>query len=335
MRLFRTLVGAAVALAVGFGAAGRGPAVRAQTSEQSIFVSVLERGSPVGDLTVEEFVVEEDGQQCEVLHVERASIIPMQVAILVDDSRGLTSTLSHIRNGLNDLIDALPEDQQIALITFGDEMRTVVDYTHDKARLEAAATEFVLFSETSSYLTNALVETALDLRRRGAIRPIIILVTAEGANAAMGRPRAGPQGPVVASPRGGQGLAFDRVLTVLRETRVAVHALVVRGVGVPTFSAAPDISTATRGVLLEGSGDRERAAVLQQLPRVTGGGREELGATSALAELLTRVANEITNQYLVTYARPPGLIPPTEIEVSVTRRRMTVRSTPAHPLPVR
>ena len=332
MRALRTIVGAAVAIAVGVAAADRGPGVSAQANEQSIFVSVLQRDTPIVDLRAEEFVVEEDEQPREVLRVEPASIIPMQVAILVDDSRGVTSALSHMRGGLSDLIDALPDGQQVAFITFGDEMRTVVDYTREKARLRTAATRFVTFSETGSYLPNALVATALDLWKRGAIRPIIILVTTEGTNTATGRLSSGPQVPGGVSPRGFLGLGYDRVLDVLRETRTAVHTLVVRGVGVPTFGAGPSASSSTRGLLREGLGDRDRAALLEQLPKVTGGGREELGTTSALAELLTRIANEVANQYLVTYARPPGLIPPTKIEVSVTRDRMTVRGTPAHPL---
>ena len=46
-------------------------------------------------------------------------------------------------------------------------------------------------------------------------------------------------------------------------------------------------------------------------------------------------ANEISNQYLVTYARPVGLIPPEEVEVKVTRRRHRVRSTPSRPIRLR
>jgi len=322
----------AVLVAIGIVALAQTPPVYAQASEQSVFVSVLRRGEPVTDLTADEFEVKEDGEVREVLRLEPAAAIPMQVAILVDDSYGLTSTLSHVRNGLNDLVDALPDDQQIAFMTFGDHLRTIVDFTTDKTRVKAAASEFVQFSETSAFLTNALVETAFDLRRRGAPRPIIVLITSEGANSATARLRNGRQGSAVVSPRGGQGLSFERVLTVLRETRVAVHSLVVRDVGVPLFSTGPQQSAGVRGLLNDAVGDRDRAAVLGQLPKVTGGGREELGTTSALSELLTRIAAEINNQYRVVYARPAGLIPPTEVEVDVTRRRMRVRATPAHPL---
>ena len=61
MRMLRTLVGAVVALAVCFGATGRGPAARAQSNVQFIFVSVLDRGVPVINLTADDFIVEEAG----------------------------------------------------------------------------------------------------------------------------------------------------------------------------------------------------------------------------------------------------------------------------------
>ena len=334
MRIFRALGGAVVAVAIVVGATGRGPAVTAQTGPQFVFVSVLERGSPVIDLIADEFVVREDGQRREVLRVAVRPSIPMQVAILVDDSRGLTSALGHIRSGLNALIDRLPDGHEIALLTFGDQLQVAVDFTRDKERLKAAATRFFLFSETSSFMLHALVETALNLRRGGATRPIIVLITAEGSNAAPTRVSEGPRIDGPASPQAFQGLGFDRVLTVLRETKVAVHTLVIRGVGNPTYSSSPS-DAARFGSLLSGVGEADRAAVLQQLPTVTGGRREELGTTSALSELLTRVADEISNQYVVMYARPDGFFSPTQVEVSVTRDGMTVRSTPAEPLPQR
>ena len=63
-----------------------------------------------------------------------------------------------------------------------------------------------------------------------------------------------------------------------------------------------------------------------------GGRRNNLGASSALAERLAQVVHELTNQYVVAYARPPGLIPPDTTKVSVTSSGMTVRSTAAPPL---
>ncbi len=325
-------VAAALTLVGGLGVGG---AAHAQELEQALFVSVIRSGEPVLDLTLDEFVVEEDKQQREVLRVERAEV-PMQVAILVDDSYGFARNISHVRNAITELLDTLPDGQQIALITFGDHLTTVVDYTTNKDQLRLAASQYAPFSETSAYLMNGLAQTAADLDRRGAIRPIIVLLTGEDAQTQLSRVDFGRQrsGQVI-SPRGGQGIGYKVVLDVLRETKVAVHTLVVRAPDMTTFAPAPDVSTFTRGALLQDDGDRDRASLLEQLPSTTGGGREELGATSAIPKMAARIGNEISHQYLVTYARPIGLIPPETVEVKVTRRRHRVRSTPSRPLMVR
>ncbi len=333
MTASRTCVVAAALTLVG--SLGPNGELEAQELKQSVFVSVIRSGEPVLDLTADEFVVEEDKQRREVLRVERAEV-PMQVAILVDDSYGFARNISHVRNGLAELIDALPDGQHIALSTFGDYLTTVVDFTPNKDRLREAASQYAPFSETGAYLMNALAQTAADLDRRGAIRPIIVLLTSEGTNAELSRVTSGrDRSGAVVSPRGGQGLGYKVVLDVLRETKVAVHTLVVRSANIPTFADTTDLSTATRGLLLQDTGDRDRASLFEQLPKVTGGGREELGTTSAMPKMLARIGNEISNQYLVTYSRPIGLIPPEKIEIKVTRRRHRVRHTSSRPIVVR
>ncbi|MBM43186.1 MAG: hypothetical protein CL483_14835 [Acidobacteria bacterium] len=303
----------------------------AQATPQAVFVSAVDDGRPVLDLEAFEFRVREEGESREVLSVNRAQV-PVQVAVLVDDSYGVTSNLGHLRRGLEELIDSLPDAQMSTVVAFGDQLRTLIDFTRDKNELKRVVGEFAQFSETSWYLPNALAETAIDMWDRGAVRPIIVLVTSEGTAATMARIRRFRQGDAVVSPRGGQGMAYDRVLEILRDTKVAVHTLVVRGAGMASLADGLGGDPGTRGLSQDTAGDRDRASLLAELPRVTGGGREELGATSALAELLNRIGDEISNQYFVVYARPAVLVPPEQIEVSVTRRGVSVRSTPAHPI---
>ena len=315
----RTSAGIVAALVIAAGT-GPGATLQAQDLEQSAFVSVIRSGDPVLDLTADEFVVEEDGQRRNVLSAELADV-PVQVAILVDDSPEVGRNLSHVRNGLTALIDNLPDGGHIAFLKFGQELTTVVDYTTEKDAVRAAAAEFAPFSYQSSYLLNAIFQTADDLDRRGAIRPIIVLLTADSSQTRHWATH---------------GLGYDVVLDGLREARVAVHSVIVRGfedrywTGTAQFTVPPG----ARGTTLPrlGSGDRDRMALFEQLPKVTGGRREELSATSAIEKTLTRIADEISNQYLVTYARPVGLAPPEKTEVKVTRRRHQVRSTPARPL---
>ena len=313
----RTSAGIVAALVIAAGT-GPGATLQAQDLEQSAFVSVIRGGEPVLDLTADEFVVEEDGQRRNVLSAELADV-PVQVAILVDDSPEIGRNLSHVRNGLTALIDNLPDGGHIAFLKFGQELTTVVDYTTEKDAVRAAAAEFAPFSYESSYLLNAIFQTTDDLDRRGAIRPIIVLLTADSSQARHWRTH---------------GLGYDVVLDGLREARVAVHSVIVRGFedkSTAQFTVPPG-ARETFTLPLLGSGDRDRLALFEQLPKVTGGRREELSVTSAIEKTMTRIADEISNQYLVTYTRPVGLDPPEKTEVKVTRRRHQVRSTPARPL---
>jgi hypothetical protein len=49
-------------------------------------------------------------------------------------------------------------------------------------------------------------------------------------------------------------------------------------------------------------------------------------AESAITEKLLQVADELLNQYVVSYSRPETLIPPKTLEVGVDRPGVTVRA---------
>ena len=58
----------------------------------------------------------------------------------------------------------------------------------------------------------------------------------------------------------------------------------------------------------------------------TGGRRDQVLAASGLAEALPKVADDLLNQYVVTYGRPDTLIPPEKLQVTVSRPGVTVRA---------
>ena len=58
----------------------------------------------------------------------------------------------------------------------------------------------------------------------------------------------------------------------------------------------------------------------------TGGRRDQILTPSGIPEALPRVADELLNQYAVTYGRPETLIPPEKIQVTVSRPGVTVRA---------
>ena len=72
----------------------------------------------------------------------------------------------------------------------------------------------------------------------------------------------------------------------------------------------------------------DRSVVLSGGTHDTGGRYENVLAASALPARLKQVADDLTHQYKVTYARPQTLIPPERITVAAAKEGLTVRGMP-------
>lgn len=85
---------------------------------------------------------------------------------------------------------------------------------------------------------------------------------------------------------------------------------------------------ATLHVLQLGMGvaGRSREIVVGQGTAETGGRFEEVLTAATLDLKARQLASEISNQYRITYARPPRLIPPKKTAVSVRQPNLRVRS---------
>ena len=296
MAALRTLAGLVTGLAVVVGP------LAAQVNEREMFVSVLdESGSPVPDLQGSDFLVREDGTLREVVRVGRATA-PIQLAILVDTSQAAIPVILDIRNGLYAFVEAMHEGNDLSLITVGGPPRILVDVTRDRERLNAGVDRVFAYSDTAAYLLDAIRETGRGFQRREASRPAIVVVTTEGVDFS--------------------ARSYTDVLEILGEAGVAMHAVVLPSRRDP-FSGS---STLTDSRLSDYTNNRDLLLTLG--PEATGGRRSDLITSMGLEDELKAVASELSSQYLVVYVRPARLIPPEEIEVSVTRANLVARGTP-------
>ncbi len=71
---------------------------------------------------------------------------------------------------------------------------------------------------------------------------------------------------------------------------------------------------------------RERAIVLGDVTRTSGGYNKVVLTAQSLDSGFTAIANQITARYLVTYGRPDTLVPPSKLEVDVKRQGVQVRA---------
>ena len=292
---WRAVATAAVAIVV-IASASLSPAAQAGARERTLFLSAVDRdGAPVDNLTVDDLVVREDGVQREVLRVSRATE-PIDIVLLADNSASSSDLLPPMREGLKKFVTAMTAADgprhNIALVALAARPTLLVDYTSNRQQLEAGIGR--LFTERSNGMTllDALVEVSQGLQRREASRAVIVPVITDGTEFTNRYHR--------------------EVVDAMTRAGAALHAITVG-----TFSVTQDDAV------------RNRAIVLDDGPRATGGQRALLLSASGVPAALEKLARELSSQYKVVYGRPESLIPPEKTDVSSTRAGVTVRATPA------
>jgi VWFA-related protein len=287
-----SLAGIAVA------AAGSGQSEQARTArptDRGMFVSVLDKaGAPVAGLTAADFVVREDRVAREVLSAERATD-PITLPLVIDNSQTATPHIPDIRLALKAFVKRLAGRNPMAVTVFGERPSIFTDYTLDAAAVEKGVERLFPVAGSGSYLLEAVDEVAKGLAKRDYERAVIVAITAGGPEFTE--------------------RYYDDFIPRLRDSGAAFYAMVI----------------APKPPNLSDYGQRNREMFVDAATRATGGNRFTLLSSLALAGALNRLADELTNQYRITYGRPETLIPPERIEVSVNRPGLTARGTPIKP----
>jgi VWFA-related protein len=149
----------------------------AQADERVIYASVVDKnGAPVHDLTEKDFVVREDGQAREILRVAKDTD-PLQIALLIDNSRAMRNQISDLRRATNAFVDNVREGVQIALITLGDRPTIAVPYTADHDELKKGINRLFATQDSGNYLLDGIAESSEGLQKRTMWRPVIVAIT--------------------------------------------------------------------------------------------------------------------------------------------------------------
>jgi hypothetical protein len=264
--------------------------VWAQTEERTVYASVVDKNdAPVPGLTAGAFIVRENDLAREVLRASIASE-PLQIALLVDTSQAIDDHILDIRTGLQAFLKRMAGKHEIALIGLGERPTVLVDYTRDQARLQKGIGSIFARQGSGTYILEAIVEASDALQRRKATRPHIIVFAARG--------------PEFSEHHN------STVLGALEESRATLHTLML------TRTA----------VAVNNREEQELQLTVANGTKMSGGRREDLLTVMSLGDRLVSLANELENQYAITYARTKTLIPPKTLEVTAKRQDITVRA---------
>jgi VWFA-related protein len=177
------------------------------------------RGRYVSKLTVNDFIVEEDGIPQTVAHVSESANQSMSVGILLDTSQSMQTRMPTATAAIERFIRAVHRDDDIFLMSFSSKSSILQDFTDDRNRLSAALRRIQLAPNTALYDG---VDNALRHIRRGKHTKRAILLLTDGQDS------------------GGRADAYREVLANLRHSDVMVYALGIE-------AAATTVSGVQRG----------------------------------------------------------------------------------------
>jgi hypothetical protein len=252
-----------------------------------LFISATDaNGAPVTDLKPEEVVMSENGQPGRIVSVEKFSL-PIKLTITVDNGAQSSAALANYRTGLNGLVEALPPDVEVTLISTAPQPSMVVRPTTDRAQIIRGISRFAPEPDDPARFTDALVEYAERLEKEFRDK--------KGLNYS-------PQLVMIST-------TAPEVSSVQRDTiEKGLNTLQQRGARV---SVAMTTTRAGDASALDDLNNGRQALIAIPIVKASRGRYEALAAFSRLATLLPEWGKELAmihqrqlNQFRVVIERP-------------------------------
>jgi VWFA-related protein len=152
-----------------------GATFAAATRAVRVPVSVLDKsGQPVIGLGREDFHVKDDGksQSVTLFSGERSAL---RIALALDTSRSMQDKIREVERALRYFIDILEPQDEILVMTFGNRVRVVQDFTSDRDQLRRVLD--MLEPEGSTLLYDAAAEAIRRVAPGPAESKAVVLVT--------------------------------------------------------------------------------------------------------------------------------------------------------------
>jgi hypothetical protein len=158
--------------------------IQAQDQFQLVILATDQSGMPVTDLKPEEFTMAENGMPGKVVLLEH--LRPVRLTLIVDNGPDSDRLLDSYRTGLATIVDALPPEVEVGLITTAGQAREQVKPTADRGVLKKAFARLGKDSDDARF-TDAIVEFTQRLQKdikekKLTYVPMLLLVSAIGGD---------------------------------------------------------------------------------------------------------------------------------------------------------
>jgi Ca-activated chloride channel family protein len=257
------------------------------------------KGRPVTDLKHKDFRVFEEGRPQAIERFYAGLELPARVLLLVDGSgsMGQEFKVTSVRFAAERVLNALSDEDQVALAGFDGRYWGVVAFTHDREAVRAGLATVEPFGSTA--LHDALEKAARDLATHGEGRRAVVVIT-DGVDTSSEKT---PQ----------------EVLEQSRALDVPIYAIsTVSPLDNPESPLY--VGRKQQGAAAAGGEQLERYA------RLSGGAAFRVSDYAGLRSAALSIAAELKHQYRLGYDPPPGPARFRRVEVRTTRKGVTVRT---------
>lgn len=298
--LLKSVLCAAAMMALPATAPGQVPSFSARGTLVVFSATAVDgKGRPITDLQREDFRIFEEGRPQAIERFYGGQELPARVLLLVDSSGSMDETfkLSSVRFAAERVLDALSDEDEVALAGFDSRYFGLVAFTRDRDAVRAALGTVERFGSTA--LNDALEHAAEDLATHGEGRRAIVVITDGVDTASESTP--------------------EDVLRLSRALDVPIYAI-------STLSPLDDPeSDLYVGRQREGAA-AAGAELLNRYARLSGGAAFSISNYAGLRHAAARIAAELKHQYRLGYDPPEGPALFRRVVVRTTRKNVTVRT---------
>jgi len=238
------------------------------------------KGRTIPDLTVDDFILEEDGQPQTIKFLVPSADLPISIGVIIDTSLSMESKIRTAQRAVDRFLSLIPEDDEVFLMTFARGASLIADFTTDRTKLtNALMTGVNLTGGTSLY--DSLYQALQKVQQGRYEKKAVLLVTDGEDTTSLTR--------------------FDKALQYIRESEMLVYSVGIKGA--PVFDLGTDP--------LSGNSRSRRPdystvdmKVLNRFGEASGGRAWEIAEATFgknMDAVLDTIAAELRSQYSIGY----------------------------------
>ena len=243
------------------------------------------KGRTVPNLTIDDFIVEEDGQPQTIKHLSPSADLPISIGVILDASGSMQSKIRTAQRAVDRFFSMIHKDDEIFLMTFAMRASLIADFTSDRTTLtNALMTGVNVGGGTSLY--DSLYQALQKVKQGRYQKKAVLLVTDGEDTTSLTR--------------------FDKALQDIREAEMLVYSVGIKGA--PGFDMGTDpLSGDSRSSTPNNT--TVDMKVLNRFGEASGGRAWEISEAAFgknMDAVLDTIAAELRSQYSIGYYPTPS-----------------------------